>query len=215
MTSSSAPLSPPTELAARFSEQTTWAVGLIAPLNEAILGTQDGKANLNVSQLVQGLAKDLADGYAKLSAADVASARVSSELGTQTGILLLRPHAVHPLWLTRNMGLLQAEMSRILAHNISNAVTRILKIADPETMPRWFTNPVHQLAEYLLSELDTVEKVEQFDIAVTAVDFNAFRGLKPVGVTTYASWILDALYLLGTSLRPDPTALGQAVSLCS
>lgn len=117
------------------------------------------------------------------------------------------------MWLTRYMSLLQEEMSRILAHNISSAVKIILKITDHKTMPSFFTEPVHQLAEDLLRELDTLEHVERFDIAVTPADFESFRGSKPAGLTTYASWILDALYFVGHSLRPDPTALGQDVRL--
>lgn len=113
------------------------------------------------------------------------------------------------------MGLLQEETSRILAHNISNAVTTILEIADPKTMPSFFTTPVHQLAEYLSRELDTLEKVDQFDIPVTAADFEAFKGSKPAELTTYASWILDTLDIVGHLLRPDPTALGQDVGRLS
>ena len=117
--------------------------------------------------------------------------------------------------LTRYMSLLQEEMSRILAHNISSAVRTILKITDSKTTPSFFTEPVDQLAEYLLGELGTLEKVKRFDIAVTAADFESFRGSKPMGLTTYASWILDALDCVGSSLRVDHTALGQDVGLCS
>ncbi|KWU41625.1 hypothetical protein RHOSPDRAFT_36829 [Rhodotorula sp. JG-1b] len=155
----------------------TWAVGLIAPLNEAILQTEEGKANLHVSQLVQGLPKELENKCCQLSLAQVASAR--------------------------------EEMSRILAHNISSAARTILKITDSKTTPSFFTELVDQLAEYLLGELGTLEKVKRFDIAVTAADFESFRGSKPMGLTTYASWILDALDCVGSSLRVDHTALGQ------
>jgi hypothetical protein len=186
---------------------------LIAPLNEAILESEDGKAT-PVSQLVQGLPKELAKKCSRLSPAEVTSARVSPDLNPDRESFCRSDcELAPPMWLTRYMGMLQEYISRILAHNISNAVTTVLKTADPKTMPRFFTEPVHQLAEYLSRELDTLEKVERFDIPVTAADLKAFKGSKPAGLTTYASWIWDALYVVGHSLRPDHTALGQDVGL--
>lgn len=57
--------------------QAKWAIGMLAPLDEAIQVATEGKAELRPRKLVQGLPAELVKACLELSPAKFASARVS------------------------------------------------------------------------------------------------------------------------------------------